>query len=215
MTSTAKYQLSLPFVLLAASPSLAALHATRARTLHPTESASLDSTHCIKCGSYLFNGDGAICIVRPSKRRKSSEREGCRKVMRRTCGICGFSHNIPIDSSSDCLFPRTRKAMSSGTTISAPAEQSQPSEEAPHERAANRSMSLPRSSPFGSYGTITQPGIAPIAPSSGPAAQRRSKSRQKKSGLQDMLSRNRDNEEKRKKEKNEGHGGLAALLSGL
>src|ERR1700733_14537787 len=174
MTSTTtQYQLSLPFVLLSASPPLAALHATRARILHPTESASLDSTHCIKCGSYLLNGDGAVSIVRPSKGRRSSER--LRRVIRRTCGICGFSHDTPIDSSSDYLFPRIRKnTISSDTTISAPVAQYQPSEEAPE--TSKCSLSPPQSSSAGSYNA--NPTV--------PSAQRRSKSRAKqKSGLQD------------------------------
>ncbi|KIM90861.1 hypothetical protein PILCRDRAFT_811351 [Piloderma croceum F 1598] len=203
MTSTTQYQFSLPFVLLSASPSLAALHATRARILHPTESASLDSTHCMKCGTYLLNGDGAVSIVRPSKGRRSSER--VRRVIRRTCGICGVSHDIPIYSSSGCLFPRISKnATSSGTTISAPMAQYQPSEEAPE--TSKRSLSPPQSSSVGSYN----------ANFTVPPAQRRSKSRAKqKSGLQDMLSRNREKVAKQGKVEREGQGGLTAFLSGL
>lgn len=196
---TSKYQLSLPFALLSASPSLAALHATRARILHPTESASLDSTHCIKCGSYLLNGDGAVSIMRPSKGRRSSER--VRRVIRRTCGICGSSHDIPIDSSSDSLFPRIRKNI---TAISTPTTRYQPSEEALE--TSKRSLSPPQSSSVGSHNA--KPTV--------PSAQRRSKSRAKqKSGLQDMLSRNKEKLAKQDKVEGEGQGGLTAFLSGL
>src|ERR1700720_4286754 len=103
MNSTTKYQLSLPFVLLSASPPLAALHATRARTLLPAESAFLDSTHCLKCGSYFQDEAPSI------QRYKLSNHEGYFRFKTRTCVACGFSHNIPIVHGNASLFPRTRK----------------------------------------------------------------------------------------------------------
>jgi len=196
MSSTTKYQLSLPFVLLHASPSLAALHATRARILHPTESAFLDSTHCLKCGSYL---DGKVFSV---KRQKSSK--GL-KVMTRTCGACGFTHNIPIDRANTSSFPRTRK---SKTAASVPADLL-PSPEAEPILGLN----LPATPSIVSSNTHTARPPA-ITSSTQPTAPVRSKARpKKKPGLQDMLSRNREKEAKARQGKNEG--GLAAFLSGL
>jgi len=201
MSSTTKYQLSLPFVLLPASPALVALHATRARILHPTESAFLDSTHCVKCGSYL---DGKVF---PIKRQKSSK--GL-KVMTRTCGACGFGHKISMDRGNASSFPRTRK---SRTATSVPADllPEVKSQTSAVEHPSNLQPSPPA---FSSNLRTALPN--PTASSSQPTTPVRSKSRpKKKSGLQDMLSRNREKEAKARQEKHEGQGGLAAFLSGL
>jgi RNase P subunit RPR2 len=194
MSSTAKYQLSLPFALLPASSSLAALHATRARIFHPTESAFLDSTHCVKCGSYLSHGQ----MARPA--RKSSRREDSRRVMRRTCVVCGFSHELPVDRGNAASFPRTRKAKAS----TQPVQKLSKVVEYP---------SLPSPSP--SIGS-SNPRSAPNPSPSDHSASARSKLRgRKKSGLQDMLSRNREKEAKQPEARSEGLGGLEAFLSGL
>ena len=208
MTSTTKYQLSLPFVLLPASPSLAALHATRARILHPTESAFLDSTHCVKCGSY-FDDE-----IQPVKRRKAFKGEGYIRVMTKICRSCGFCYEIPIDGGNASSFPRTRKARAS---ISVPAPLSERVLTKPQilvvETAFNqqRSPSVASSNPQTPY-----PSHPPTASSSKPPVPARSKTRpKKKPGLQDMLSRNKQKEAKAREAKNEGQGGLAAFLSGL
>jgi len=182
---TANYQLSLPFALLSASPSLAALHATRARILHPTKSAFLDSTHCINCGFYFTHAD----IQRPTWKSSSQ------RVMKRTCRACGFRHEIPVDSGNAGLFPSTRQLQLSLHPLS---EKTHPKPEA---------SSLPLSS-----SSVGSHRIARPSPTLPPVSKSRAK---KKSGLQDMLSRNREKEAKQREAKNEELGGLAAFLSGL
>lgn len=164
MTSTTvNYQLSLPLILLPASPALAALHATRVRVLHPTESAFLDSTHCIKCGSY--------CTGRTSKTRKLSQGGG--RVMTRTCEACGFRHETPVDRGNARLFTR-RAQVESGTDQKLPVAQPEDALPSPAHPSRSRPM--------------------------------------KKTGLQEMLSRNREKEAKAREKK---PGGLADFLSGL
>jgi len=152
---------------------------------------------------------GPHCAAQKKKRRKSSEIDDCRRVKRRTCGFCGFSRDTPIENGNASLFPRTRKAIASGTIISASAEVSQAPEIVP----VKRSSSLPLSSSVGS----SDPRIgAPTASPYVPLAQACSKSRpKKKPGLQDMLSCNREKEAKQREGKAGGQGGLAAFLSGL
>ena len=200
MASTAKYQLSLPFALLPASSSLAALHATRARILHPTESAFLDSTHCVKCGSYLL--DGQVHMARPV--RKSSARQDGRRVMRRICVVCGFSHELPVDRGNAASFPRTRKAKASATATQPVQKLFKSAVEPPLLLSPSPSISS------------SNPRSAPNPSSSDHSAPAHSKLRgKKKSGLQDMLSRNREKKAKQLEERSEGLGGLEAFLSGL
>lgn len=211
---TTKYQLSLPFALLAASPSLAALHATRARILNPTESTFLDATHCLKCGSYLLNADGKVTIERPRKRRKGVAKgdKAITSVLKRTCGVCGFRDDVPVDRGNASLFPKIKK----GATPSLPTESSQLFEfttKALGNPNFDRPSSQPRSS---SVASSTHPApTLPLHPPQ-PLPPARSKNRsKKKSGLQDMLLRNKEREEKERLKENHGQGGLAAFLSGL
>ena len=91
--ATIQYRLHLPHALHPISPSLAALHTSRAAALHPEIiSAVLHPTHCPKCGTYQFSGD------RPpdgaSKKRKRAA------YLRRKCHRCGFLISPPLDNAS-------------------------------------------------------------------------------------------------------------------
>jgi hypothetical protein len=84
--ATIRFRLAVPFALFPASPPLAALHASRAQTLHP-DHVQPDSPACSRCGSLL------IQYPRSFKNKKKKNK----RVLRLSCRICG--------TSTDALFP--------------------------------------------------------------------------------------------------------------
>lgn len=225
-SATIKHQLSLPYVLLPASPTLAALHATRVRISNPLESASLDTTHCSKCGSYVLNGNCEVSLVR-NKIRRSSKGQGhppALRVVRRVCGACGFRDDIPADRGNAGLFPRTKKARPiekrTQGTITEHSKRMVPAQETPG-KAFESSSGLARSPSIASSSNLPSarpsPTPTPFASTSQPSLSAISKSRSKKKNrLQDMLSRNREKEERERQSKQgSGQGGLAAFLGGI
>lgn len=216
-TATTSHQLGLAFALLPASLSLAALHANRSRILNPAESTILDSTHCSNCGFYLLTGDGSVRLVRPEKRRKSLQgQETSFTVMRRTCGSCGHRNDTKVDRCNAlALFPKTRKHK---IDKNIPVEIIQDAKEQ-HSISRMQTSTEPLLSPTYSslaISSTSHPDPAPSMAQSQTPAPGRSKLRpKKKTGLQDMLSRNREKEERERKSKNSEQGSLATFLSEL
>ncbi|KAI0349419.1 hypothetical protein OH77DRAFT_1231972 [Trametes cingulata] len=104
--ATAKFQLALPALLTPISPHLAALHATRARLLHPADT-SLATTHCARCGSpFLANGGHTRSIRK--KRKSSAGAPFVIRILRRSCRVCGHDDDIPLDTSNAPAFPKPR-----------------------------------------------------------------------------------------------------------
>jgi hypothetical protein len=96
---TSAFQQSLPSAVLPVSPALAALHVSRARLLDPIYGASVSSTNCAKCGTYILNGDGHI---RLGRNRKSTQ-------LLKGCGVCGWNDKAPIPKGNARLFEPSRK----------------------------------------------------------------------------------------------------------
>ncbi|KAF5363823.1 hypothetical protein D9756_000433 [Leucocoprinus leucothites] len=82
--ATIRFRHSVPYALFPASPPLAALHALRARTLHP-DYISPDSPSCSRCGSLLL------------QHPRSFKTKSRKRMLRRSCCICG--------AVTDALFP--------------------------------------------------------------------------------------------------------------
>jgi hypothetical protein len=91
--ATIRFRLTLPYALFPASPPLAALHAARARTLHPDHLPS-DTPPCSRCGSLLVHH------LRAFKNKKQNNR-----ILRRSCPICGAVIDTPLSIVS---FPPVR-----------------------------------------------------------------------------------------------------------
>lgn len=200
--ATRKYRVSLPYTLLSISPSLAALHTTRFRRLHPETSDVLNCSHCEQCGAYVFDGQGSTLLVRQKRKNKRSKSSShFQRVSRRTCHVCGFTVDTPISSRATsparhpliCDPEPTKTDMSSAESHH-PSKQDTPS--------------------------TSQPTPAlPLGPqSSGQPPSHNSKKNKTKAArtLQDMLERDRRREEVRKAhDVNESRGGLIAFLQDL
>lgn len=107
--STSKFRAQLPLAIHPVSPTLAALHATRARLLHHPgpDTDVLKDTNCTKCGAYLLDGTGSIRTVR--KTRKSRTKKGPKtsqpyvRVLRRSCGMCGCEEDLPLGVAKEAM----------------------------------------------------------------------------------------------------------------
>ncbi|OSX60250.1 hypothetical protein POSPLADRAFT_1058424 [Postia placenta MAD-698-R-SB12] len=219
--ATAKFQLAVPFVLLQASPGLAALHASRARTLHPSEPA-LRTTHCPSCGITFLDGGGHIRSVRLSKRRKGAKRQDCTRALRMSCGACGHQQDLPIESKSSLLSPQPRnrkrqasdakKAPLSGTTSTKSVYIPQGAvDRHPTDRTASspvRSSVPSQARPASLQNTTMLPSSSSVT-----ATPPRPKARSKRTtGLQGLLARNREKQAEGKKSSDLG---LSSFLQEL
>jgi len=99
-SATTKFQSALPFALLPISPSLSALHASRAHSLNPQDFDS--SLHCSQCGSYLL--DSSLELHRPRKRRKTEKKSN---TLKRNCHRCGFISYTSIGRREAVTQPMT------------------------------------------------------------------------------------------------------------
>ena len=174
-SSTTKHQLTIPCALLPASQSLAAIHSARYRILNHSP---LSFTHCSKCHSYLFSGNGHLRLVRSSSVR----------VLRRSCGECGHVDDTPVDRGNATLFTRT---------TALPPQVVTPSQSTIPVPAPAPSLSHSQSST-----TTATPGQSKPRP-------------KKRTGLQHMLSRNREKQDRDRAKEIQGQGGLASFLSSL
>ncbi|OJA19000.1 hypothetical protein AZE42_00340 [Rhizopogon vesiculosus] len=194
MTSspTAKFQSALPFALLPISPSLSALHASRARSLNPNDFDSSIPIYCLQCGSYLLS-DGSLELYRPRKRRKIANKKS--NSIKCTCHRCGFISYTSIDwSGPSGHFPKLSEP-TSGDKLT---PEAYPLHHKPEEHAA---PSVSRSS--------TPESSSPVKPTLYTKPK-------KKTMLHEMLVRNREKEVGRTKtQQNTSQNGLAAFLSSL
>lgn len=215
--ATTKHQLALPYVL-AFAPGLAATHAVRARKRHPAspDDPPILPAHCPRCGSSLISGASQLRIRRdPShthaqagghKPSGASAPAAHPRYVQQCCGACGHVKKTRLESIATLSRSDTVPAalaesplLQSLRSDAAPAPAREPSLDHRPERRIGPSSDSP-------------PAIAASSVSSAKAV---SKSRPKKrSGLQDLLARNREKQEQEKQGKSPG-GGLAAFLSGL
>ena len=232
---TEEYQRTLPFALYSVSPQLAALHATRARLLNGNLIAPL-SPSCIRCGSIILPGQGSI---RLSRRRTTDRISGAsdprpvqtpsssgsyQKILLRKCAACGHQECRNIDGRNAQKFPSVRRASKSKSSES----KNDATSGAPLVRALTatppggpvdqRSVSPAintnhppgdsrRLSPLASTGLTPNPSPHPSASAKFPKV----RSNKKRSGLQEMLARNRD----LKRNENEEGGSRTSLADFL
>ncbi|KAH9899886.1 hypothetical protein C8Q73DRAFT_787731 [Cubamyces lactineus] len=242
--ATAKFQLALPFILSPISSHLAALHATRARLLHPADS-SLAHTHCSHCGTPFLSSGGRIRSIRKRKKRKTPSTSGSdvvERVLRRSCRACGRDDDVPLSSSTAHAptFPKVRdrprrnasappRAPSVAPAVAAATPPAVPAtaQHAPASQShASRSLLPATASSASSRSSSRAPSTARPSPAPGPAAKAEQigapqhgpsqpKARpKKKAGLQSLLERNREKQEQEKKREGQGQG-LSAFLQGL
>ncbi|OJT03786.1 hypothetical protein TRAPUB_5608 [Trametes pubescens] len=216
--ATAKFQLALPHLLAPISPHLAALHATRARLLHPADS-SLADTHCARCGApFLATGGHTRSIgKRTRKARNGVAATVC--ILRRSCGACRHNDDVRLNAgtASAPAFPGTRNrarrksstaphvSVSATPVVSVSAQQQHALVSQPR-----ASRSLPSSATPGSSRSST---IAPTPQLDPTLAQVKARPKQK-TGLQALLARNREKQKQEEDKKRDGQG-LSAFLQGL
>ena len=236
--ATAAFRSHLPAVLQSLSPSLSALHVARTRLLGLPQASqdAFASTHCPHCGAYMLDGDGVIRTVR-KKGRNRADRSMPLKYVRRVCSVCGHAQDTRIDHGNASHYPSVRRrvsgkapaseaeeiataaALCAGAPVKAPSTSGEQSV-SPSRGLSSRAPSIAAPAQSGTSRTTTP---VPTRPSSRPAAAataskpqepQKSKSRpKKKSGLQDMLARNRERQERDKQAGSSG--GLAAFLENL
>ncbi|KAG2042369.1 hypothetical protein BDR03DRAFT_1088825 [Suillus americanus] len=202
---TTKFQTALPFALLSISPGLAALHASRVRSLYPEEFDSSSATNCLRCSSYLLATDGSIELRRPRKRRKVADEK--LNAIKITCHRCGFISYTSFD----------RRDTSSQSKPTTGAQLSLPSL-IPSVSVSSRSDHKPKEEliPSSSCSSVSV-GSSPAAHSTrGTILNPHTKPKKKTTALQEMLVRNREKEAARtKSQQKPPPSGLASFLSSL
>lgn len=213
--ATLKYQLAVPRVVESISPALAALHVTRSRlsqSSHAGGSRTFDTTHCTACGTYLRGGTGCIRAMRIHAPRKSGK--PYLRVLRKSCLVCGKHQDIPIEEGEPPALAKATKRQILTASVPNPVPSSElvPANKPP--------VAVPKPSPI----LVVSSSAASPAPSSPQlprpqgqdtkAIDQRGRARaKKKTGLSDMLARNRERQEK---ERLTGENtGLAAFLQNL
>lgn len=204
-TVTTKFQTALPFALLSISPSLASLHASRARSLYPEESDSSSAMNCLRCGSYLFAADGSVELRRPRKRRKVADKKS--NAIKTTCHRCGFISYTSFDKRE--TFPRSKPA--TGAELSFPSSVLSVPVSSQSERKPKNEL-IPSSSR-----SSVPVGLSPVAHlTRGTTPDLHTKPKKKTTVLQEMLARNREKEAVRAKSQQKSPpSGLASFLSSL
>lgn len=214
--ATSTFQCRLPSVLQSASPSLAALHATRARLLHyPDPTGSIEvlfASRCMKCGTFLFDGSGTIRSVRkalPKKRRMAPQTPRYTRVLRKTCNVCGHTADLPIRLDNGVNSPITHSASPSAHSSRLSSRHNTPIEPKPSaENRAHPTTSdgrASKSNPPSGMALLTSSGSIISSTKSRPKKHR---------GLQDMLARNRERQEQAKNAKSHGQN-LSTFLEGV
>ncbi|CAL1700722.1 unnamed protein product [Somion occarium] len=238
IAATSKFQLSIPFTLQQVSPALAALHASRTRILHYPDPAGdvLATTHCIKCGSFLLDGTGNIRTVGPDshKRKRRKLYSSAAHTLRRSCGTCGYNDDVLLEKGNPLMFQRVGKrhkqssersampfpASSRACTQSQVTSQPESREHTPQGHTKTQQSPVPEKR--SSHAPSPAPSPSPLPNASRSRSQTpllsidtsvaRSKVRsKKKSGLQDMLARNRERQEQEKKKQTSS---LSGFLEG-
>ncbi|KAH9951602.1 hypothetical protein B0H21DRAFT_716685, partial [Amylocystis lapponica] len=228
-SATQQYQLAIPFALAPVSPGLAALHVSRARLLHPSDT-SLSDIHCAKCGTLIIHGLGETRSMRSNTRRKATNDEGgarpTRRFLRRACQICGHREDIPLQTSSSPYFPPPRRrkrvlppspAVIDGTRVSQDAPQVQSTTTTqrsvpPGPPSTPHALSLSSTATASPFPHPHLPREVVSAASSSTSLPSKAKTKSKKSGLQAMLARNREKQEQEKRQDGQG---LSTFLQAL
>ena len=179
MDPALRFQQTLPYLLNPLSPSLAAIHASRARRQLP-DALPQDPSLCPACGYYLSMNSR---ISRSSKSKKT-------RVFQRTCVACQKVQVTRLDP------------WNGPDTLSEPVEGTPQPVIAPTDPVKRPEAT-----------TIPAKNKSELLVS--PAASKTSRPK-KKTGLQAMLLRNREQEKERMNNtKPDGGGGLSAFLSNL
>ncbi|TFK43478.1 hypothetical protein BDQ12DRAFT_675047 [Crucibulum laeve] len=220
---TARFQKALPYTLLPLSPRLAALHTARARA-QPHAASFPDS--CSKCGTYASASTSHISVKR--MKRSTQFNASSTRVLRRTCRACGDVIDTPLDTGNAALFPTSTAAKGKASRSQKEYTQIPPSLETksrlpsltpsaspvPTQRSASMQPTSRSTYPDPSH-PIASLNSSKSNPARTSATQPKVGSK-KRSGLQDMLSRNRDKEQREQSKNKAGKaGGLAEFLSGL
>ena len=238
--ATAAFRSKLPFILQPISPSLAALHVTRARLQDLPEGSqdAFSSTHCPQCGSYMLHGDAITRILHSRSRIKVAQGRLAHstsvRYVQRVCRVCEHVQNVPIEHGGASHYPSVRRRAAGKTRAPSPARKAvpvvHPSKSSVRASTGPSQPSSALSSAPSSRAPSVHPPTQPSTPKtntpiptrsvksseavSGPPEPHRSKARpKKKTGLQDMLARNRERQERDKQ--SGASGGLAAFLEGL
>lgn len=199
-------------------------------------------THCLRCGHYLYDGAAAVRVRRDplgsTKTKRRNESARMRSVHTR-CGVCAYVAVSKVKGDEDddtgrARFPKAREhkrqkvhgiaslptlSSASSPTSAPPTKRAQQSPAPAPPRPIARVASSPvptemnvRPSPV----DTRQPKMQTASPSAvpGPPTIKNKARPKKKSGLQDLLARNREKQERDRRGGPSG-GGLAAFLSGL
>lgn len=203
--ATTKFHQSLPYSVLPVSSGLAALHFSRGFR-HANELAGPNS--CAKCGSFLRNGDGATRLIR----LKSAPSLSASRIIQTTCLICGSVRTTSTSRGNADLFPRKRRRPA--RTIVSIDEVVVSHHHHHHQQPSTVELvESPISRPY-SPDVPLPPG--PSRPPTMDAPAQPKQRPKKKSGLQDMLDRNRKRGEKEKRVNQvEQTSGLVAFLNNL
>ncbi|TFK23255.1 hypothetical protein FA15DRAFT_670645 [Coprinopsis marcescibilis] len=196
MDPSARFTQAIPYLLLPISPALSAIHCSKSRR-QLSSSCPQDPAICSVCGYYLHIGTSQSRVM---SRRNYSKRK---RVLQTTCIACESIQITPLDKTTPCHPSKRIPEPEDG-------ERTQPTPQ-PKD---NHSESLPAPQSAGE----NVPAVGPAATASrvGPSDKAsKAKARPKKSGLQAMLSRSREQEEKRIKSSQRDEGGLSAFLGTL
>lgn len=223
---TVEYRHSLALAIHGISPALSALHAARSRLLyHGTASTSTTNLSCPRCGSIATPDRGHI---RTRTKRPSTSAMAMKSVglAVKFCYACGTTTRH-VQSNTPYQKPTYPSVRSAAQNLHKRKLDDLPSVPVPSPSPAHKpNISLsPAPLPLAVPRGPPNPTIAPLyvstsVPTSTPVIASKPKSRtsKKRSGLQEMLARNRTQKEKESKTKaeQESHsGGLATFLTGL
>jgi predicted nucleic-acid-binding Zn-ribbon protein len=212
---TAKFRSTLPFVL---PLSLKTLHVQRARLISATSGASPPNSHCINCGCMSFR----TRTVRETLKQKHKVKgiSGTTKYLVRTCDECDMSTKTAVDTASIPGFSRRKKAQyvvhptpgkSTPQTVGSKKDGKHLSvKSAPvSAHVPQQSSQDSRPSPLPKFSNATSLPSGQLLDSTTKKA--RSK---KRGGLQELLSRNRE-QQKHAQERKCGGNSLGDFLSSL
>ncbi|KAK1236640.1 hypothetical protein PQX77_000192 [Marasmius sp. AFHP31] len=214
--ATKKFQTAFP-TLLGLTPQLAALHNSRALKHRSETAVDAPFDVCSQCGAFLYCqthfGNEACQSTTRLLRTKSAqaEKQRANRVVQNTCGNCGWLTERVVENGNAALFPRRKRGRTSTTRTSLTSSDVKPTILPP---VTHQDDQIAPSIPSGPKPLSQQSSSITPAPSS-QASRSRPK---KKSGLQEMLARNREKEEKQKQSasaQKSQNSGLAAFLSGL
>jgi len=228
LSATSKFQSAIPSVLQGISPSLSALHATRA-TLLNNHDAQIDCLHCPRCGAFVLHQNGKLNVSTSWVKRRHRTASTSRRSLQTNCSNCRSVFKTAYATESRGRFS---KARSSKSDLS-PAYAGDPDSQSACN--SNNALFLPpnlRQEPVQTTAVVAydRPVSSVIDTANAPSLPKHrmnaisstlspvgGASRQKKTklGLQEMLRRNKEKETANKAMKPVTQGGLAAFLGGL